>query len=127
MTDLEGCSAPTPPADSGQEKRKTCPDCGVQPGQRHDSGCDVSRCPECGVQAVQCGEHLDAGQSTWTGEWPGDVECREWDWWTTIVLLGGRRQVVENLNRLPIAAARGEIYWDKAGERYRKRDDRSPC
>jgi hypothetical protein len=100
--------------------RRTCPGCGVAPGERHGDVCDVSRCPECGAQAVQCGEHLEAGQSIWTGEWPGDAECREWNWWTTITHPSGKTETVADLNRLILAAARGEIWWDKNGERYRK-------
>lgn len=33
---------------------KTCPNCGVKPGQRHASGCDVAKCPRCGLQLLGC-------------------------------------------------------------------------
>lgn len=31
-----------------------CPDCGVQPGQRHHSGCDQEQCRVCGKQLIGC-------------------------------------------------------------------------
>lgn len=100
-----------------------CPDCDVAPGTRHEDGCDVSRCPECGTQALQCDDHGDAGQSTWTGLWPGEAECREWDWWTTVTHPDGTPEVTADLNRLGYAEARGEIRWDKQTERFLKTDN----
>lgn len=97
-----------------------CPDCSVTPGIRHEDGCDVSRCPECGTQALQCGDHLTARQSTWTGEWPGDAECREWGWFTDVTYPDGEVETVPDLNELFPALMRGEIYWDKQTERYKK-------
>jgi hypothetical protein len=68
---------------------RNCPDCAVAPGERHDGGCDVARCLATGQQRLQCdgrdegyphADH-DCGTDVWTGEWPGDVECREFGWW----------------------------------------------
>ena len=59
-----------------------CPDCAVEPGQEHRSGCDVERCPACGHQRLSCG--CAAGKLKplpWTGEWPGVAECREFGWY----------------------------------------------
>ena len=113
-----------------------CPDCGVRPGQRHENGCDVSRCPECGHQALACGLHRESGQSTWTGEWPGDAECREFGWWarwtlTTQYSRNGRPDsgpsvrcdadhpdAHPDLTRLTLAGIRGELRWDRDRERW---------
>jgi hypothetical protein len=61
---------------------RNCPDCGVQPGQSHVSGCDIERCSVCGWQAISCGcrekgHHLhDPAFARWTGLWPGLAEAR---------------------------------------------------
>lgn len=101
--------------------KENCSDCGVKPGRQHKRGCDVALCPECGFQRLQCGAHArTAGWGTWTGEWPGEVECREWGWYRSDTLPDGTVIQAEDLNRLVYAAARGEIRWDKKAERYRK-------
>jgi hypothetical protein len=90
-----------------------CPDCGVTPGQGHLEGCDVARCPECGWQRIG-GRHVPtAGWGTWTGLWPGVIECREFGY-----LMSG--PLPEDLNALSIAASRGEVVWDRQAQRWRK-------
>jgi len=60
-----------------------CHDCGAKPGQPHTGGCDVERCPDCGAQAIGCGCSAPK-RSIWTGEWPGERECRELGWYVII-------------------------------------------
>ena len=76
---------------------RNCPDCGVEPGNEHEGGCDVERCTVCNGQRLQCvlededGELVtecedhDPSQVKWTGEWPGVVECQEKGWYCIFV------------------------------------------
>lgn len=61
--------------------KTTCPDCAVAVGEKHELGCDVARCLMDGSQRLSCGERGCCGEDIWTGEWPGDAECREFGWW----------------------------------------------
>jgi hypothetical protein len=72
------------------EEKPNCGDCGVKPGMQHWGGCDVARCLWTGMQRLACKwfgldplltEH-DCGADVWTGEWPGDKECREFGWYS---------------------------------------------
>lgn len=47
--------------------QKHCPDCGVQVGELHNEGCDIPLCTQCGIQLLQCEEHQQIGNSSWTG------------------------------------------------------------
>jgi hypothetical protein len=68
---------------------RTCGDCGAKPGEFHQPGCDVERCPYCGDQLISCGCLSDKKKSRWihknlmpwTGVWPGEEECIEFDLW----------------------------------------------
>jgi len=84
---------------------ENCPDCGVKPGSLHQIGCDVERCRLCGGQSISCGcvvcsgdeptaaewaahdQRVEdaGGRLPWTGEWPGDSECREFGLWSKLV------------------------------------------
>ena len=110
---------------------KKCPDCGVSPGKFHRPGCDVERCPLCGGQAIGCGcEHEVSGYAAevakhggplaWTGEWPGDAECRELGWfcdkYTGAPRPAGHPHATEDLNRLA-----SEARWDRSARRFVRR------
>ena len=61
--------------------QEDCPDCAAVPGTAHDVDCDVARCLATGRQRLGCEQTHDCGQDIWSGEWPGDAECREFGWW----------------------------------------------
>ena len=121
-----------------------CPDCQVVPGQVHEVGCDVARCTLCGWQRLSC-EHrdsLDDGEyysdkawSTWTGRWPGDLECEEFGWWVQDRCAEGLRFVAcspdapgarADLNRLRYEEIRGVIRWSAHDQRYVMNDPQTP-
>jgi hypothetical protein len=66
---------------------KNCPDCGARPGTLHHPDCDVERCPSCGGQFISCDcpDRLKSRRLPWTGEWPGEAECREFGWYARLV------------------------------------------
>lgn len=100
-------SAPKP-------KLLCCPDCSARPGEEHRGLCDVARCSVTGWQEVLCA--LPAGAhppTTWTGLWPGVLECREYGWFTE-----GAHGMTEDLNRLAKAAANGELVWSVRLQRW---------
>src|SRR5262249_55224737 len=110
-----------------------CHDCGARPGEYHRLGCDVERCPRCGFQLLTClmggcpesmpGEPwpppLD-DREVWTGEWPGERECREFGWYCRMDPDKGLQPCEANapgadtdLNRLF-----AEAEWDRRERRY---------
>lgn len=132
------------------ESGRSCPDCGVDPGERHMESCDVARCVICGEQELQCYADDEHGladpdlppMQTWTGLWPGVAECREWGWyarWTVVTEYSpdglpdsgemvpcppDHPHAMPDLNRLVLAADRGEITWDRQRERYVRAEGR---
>jgi hypothetical protein len=62
--------------------QEQCPDCGVHVGEIHDWNCDVGRCMICGGQRLSCDcPETDESLDTWTGYWPGTLECQEYGFW----------------------------------------------
>jgi hypothetical protein len=116
---------------------KTCPDCGVEPGNNHKVGCDIACCSRCGGQAISCGcleefivEHAPDEISgafheewpdlPWTGIWPGKSECQKYGWYAKFVSGKGwvecdkdDPEATENLNRLYIDAR-----WNRESKRW---------
>jgi hypothetical protein len=124
---------------TGRDPR-SCGDCGANPGEEHDDGCDVARCLVTGRQRISCDmlttvfgyreslPHDDCGSQVWSGEWPGAAECEEYDWWAHESPASqkwmqengvpGGDKPHHNLNRLAV-----ECEWDAAACRWRRRSD----
>jgi hypothetical protein len=102
-----------------------CHDCGAQVGQLHQLGCDVERCPDCGGQYISCGcgEKSTHRRLAWTGQWPGEAECREFGWYSRWVDGCGWARCTAtdpdagpDLNRLRMGAR-----WDASRGRWVRR------
>ena len=109
-----------------------CPDCQVAASDKHRPGCDVARCKLTGWQALQCEEDHPEEEcfgTVWTGQWPGNIECQEFGWYSYFMPNGNPSWrsctpdypgAVEDLNRLSMAHAKGELIWDIEKERLVK-------
>jgi hypothetical protein len=124
-----------------------CHDCGANPGEPHADGCDVARCLVTGRQRLSCSTIIfppgadpdralpagdfefgdahpgeDCGHDVWTGQWPGDAECREYGFWSRFTDQGwvqcspGHPDATEDLNRLVT-----ECRWDRGQRRWVRR------
>lgn len=88
-----------------------CNQCGAAPGELHRvHGCDLERCAWCGGQLWTCGcpqAKVDTlPRVPWSGEYPGDSECREFGW-----MVGSE----PDLMRLK---GSGEARWDRKAARW---------
>ena len=105
---------------------KPCCNCGVAPGQQHEQGCTVARCIYCGWQDISCDcGDLDRPMTTWTGIWPGDLECVEYGLFSKwgppwIPCDPDEPGAGPDLNELNRMHAKGELVWDKEKERLVK-------
>jgi hypothetical protein len=115
-------------------KFENCPACNAKPSSLHRLGCDVERCPRCGLQLLSCEHFLfgaaepppDEERLPWTGEWPGEAECRELGWWCKIspAGLGNIPCALDDpdggpdLNRLCT-----EGIWDRRRKRFIRKED----
>lgn len=97
-----------------------CPDCGVAPGELHEAGCDVEQCADCGQQCNTCACAVpSASRLPWTGEWPGNLECREFGW--HVKWSGSRwRRCGANYpgSQADLSRLRTDAIWDKQRGRY---------
>ncbi len=61
-----------------------CPDCGTLPWELHKAGCEFEQCHLCGGQYIYCNctpndnEYKDFPFVPWSGELPGNKECRKY-------------------------------------------------
>lgn len=91
-----------------------CPDCQVEPGERHPYGCDVARCRYTGRQYISCFDikvlpdgsydfleptDHECETDIWTGEWPGVKVCRDNGWYTTMVGFDGPTEDLNSVSQ----------------------------
>jgi hypothetical protein len=107
--------------------RERCPDCQVGVGVEHSDGCDVARCMDNGGQRLACSAFQETrhagycGDDTWSGYWPGVMECEEFGWWSRMAPGVGWQSfdfwfpgAAHDLNRLVL-----EGVWDREARRWR--------
>ncbi len=67
-----------------EEYSATCPGCGTGTNHYHSEFCDTARCAKTGIQLISCeffSEYEYAHvceNTTWTGYWPGVLDCFEY-------------------------------------------------
>lgn len=113
-----------------KSNRKPCPDCGVHPWTAHEGGCDVARCLQTGRQRLGCRNFGnpaadDCGTDVWTGEWPGEAECREFGWYcyqSTGYATGWLQCEPDHPGAQPDPnRLHKEAAWDAEAKRWRRR------
>lgn len=58
----------------------SCPSCHTKIGHIHVEWCPVARCLATGLQRTGHDEACSCPRDTWSGRWPGAVECFEFGW-----------------------------------------------
>jgi len=98
----------------------SCPDCETGIGEEHIDGCDVARCLVTGHGRLACDADHDCGHDTWTGWWPGIVECLQFGW--------KRADGDPDLDRLHSEATwdRGRLTWVPTGDQACGASNRMP-
>lgn len=100
---------------------RPCPCCGVGVGELHQHACTVERDPDTGLQLIRQPPPTRP-RLPWTGEWPGEAECREFGWYARPVPGQGwvrcepRQDASPDINRLY-----SEAIWDAEAGRFRRR------
>jgi hypothetical protein len=97
-----------------------CPDCGVNVGERHVSGCDVALCRIHGEQWSFCFRDGSHGATIWSGSYPGSEEAEERSWFARrsedgswVRCASGDVGAIPDINRV-----RSELSWDGETERF---------
>lgn len=107
-----------------QETTQACAGCDALVGEYHRPGCQMERCPYCGgplcwcLHFGRCDEGSDApwpppldDRIVWTGEWPGEKECRLFGRNESVTSFVSRSR--RRLNRLAEATE-----WDRMNKRF---------
>ena len=113
-------------------QKKPCGDCGVQPGEYHEIGCDVEQCPACGGRltsgcciCICCQESMpNEERIPWSGVYPGVVECLQFGWYGLPVMgkLGLQPcREDEPSAELDFTRLRLDAVWDQNKKRFVRR------
>lgn len=69
---------------AAEDEASTCYECTARVGRAHRAGCPIAICLVTGRPRLDCAAKHDCGYDCWSGELPGDAECREYglfsDW-----------------------------------------------
>lgn len=101
----------------------TCYGCGVEPGQKHEDGCDHEPCKGCGWQAICCDCDPYTEHTTWTGRTHGFAECEEFEVFTSAADRARIGWGPHDLNTLAVMHHRGELAWCSQRERLVRPED----